>query len=101
MAEHPTPSVPYSLRVDGMNCAACVRNVEQAVMGVDKVASCTVNLFEKKAVVSGGVPQKVLEAILQHGYDASLIVANHTEDSGTDFFWCLKQMQRMILKRMQ
>ncbi|MDU9051139.1 MAG: heavy metal translocating P-type ATPase [Candidatus Electrothrix sp. Rat3] len=75
-------SVPYTLQVNDMTCAACVRRVEQAIMAVDGVESGSVNLIEKKAEVVGGDPQQVLEAISTRGYKASLLAG----EEGTDFF---------------
>jgi Cu+-exporting ATPase len=63
----------YEIAIADMTCSSCVQRVEQAIMDVDGVSEATVNLVEKKAAVVGGEPQEVVNAIIDHGYDASLI----------------------------
>ncbi|XOF35210.1 MAG: heavy metal translocating P-type ATPase [Candidatus Electrothrix sp. YB6] len=72
----------YILRIGNMSCAACVRKVEQAVMAVDGVKNCTVDLLEQQAVVQGGVPQEAVEAVARRGYAASLM----TDENDAGFF---------------
>ena len=62
----------YLVRVTDMACAACVSNVEKAILAVSGVRSAAVNLVEKSALVAGGDPEAVVAAIVDHGYDASL-----------------------------
>jgi Cu+-exporting ATPase len=81
MPENSVPYMPYTLRVNDMTCASCVRRVEQAITAVDGVESGTANLIEKKAEVVGGDPQQVLAAIISHGYDAALV----GKEEGADF----------------
>jgi Cu+-exporting ATPase len=74
-------NLSHTVRIDGMNCAACVRRVEEAVSAVADVSNCTVNLIEKTAEVVGGDPQQVVEAIITCGYEAALV----REEQGEDF----------------
>ncbi|WPD22446.1 MAG: heavy metal translocating P-type ATPase [Candidatus Electrothrix scaldis] len=71
---------PYTIRVNDMTCAACVRRVEQAITAVEGVKNGTVNLIEKNAEVVGGDPQQVVEAIIQRGYEASLVIKEEAGD---------------------
>ena len=70
----------YELAIADMTCSSCVRKVEEAILAVPSVTSASVNLVEKKAVVIGGDPQQVVNAVIDHGYDASLI---EKKSSGT------------------
>ncbi|MEA2115014.1 MAG: copper ion binding protein, partial [Thermodesulfobacteriota bacterium] len=63
----------YEIAISNMTCSSCVRNVELAILEVEGVSSATVNLVEKKARVVGGDPQQVVNAVIDHGYDGSLI----------------------------
>ena len=63
----------YEIAIGDMTCSSCVRKVEQAILAVDGVSSASVNLVEKMARVEGGDPQQVVNAIIDHGYDASLV----------------------------
>jgi len=53
-----------TLNVEGMTCAACVRRVEQAIVGLDGVEEATVNLATEKVQVSF-FPEKVSESDFQ------------------------------------
>ena len=59
--------------ITGMSCAACVARVEKAVNTVDGVNSCSVSLLTSSMGVEGNVdPQKIISAIENAGYGASL-----------------------------
>ncbi len=59
--------------VTGMSCAACVARVEKAVNGVDGVDSCSVSLLTNSMGVEGSAdPQKIISAVVQAGYGATL-----------------------------
>jgi len=61
------------LTVSGMTCAACVRRVERALLGVPGVRTADVNLVTRRAtVVAAGALalDELLEAIRRAGYDA-------------------------------
>lgn len=62
----------YEIFVDDMSCSACVANVEKAALSVSGVRSVVVNLIEKRARVTGGDPQAVVQAITEKGYEARL-----------------------------
>ena len=59
--------------VKGMSCAACSARVEKAVMSVDGVKSCEVNLLTASMNVDGGLEADIISAVRQAGYDASLL----------------------------
>lgn len=59
--------------VTGMSCAACVARVEKAVNAVDGVTSCSVSLLTNSMGVEGSAdPQKIISAVVEAGYGASL-----------------------------
>jgi Cu+-exporting ATPase len=62
----------YTIRVADMACAACTANVEKALLAVPGVQSASVNLVDKTALVTGGDPEAAVQAVIDHGYDASL-----------------------------
>lgn len=62
----------YEILIDDMSCSACVANVEKAIKSVGGVRTAVVNLIEKKALVEGGDPKTVVNAIIDKGYTARL-----------------------------
>ena len=59
--------------ITGMSCAACVSRVEKAVNAVDGVNSCSVSLLTNSMGVEGDInPQKIISAINEAGYGATL-----------------------------
>ncbi len=63
----------YQISISDMTCSACVAAVEKAILGVNGVSQGMVNLIEKRAWVEGGEPHTVVNAIIDHGYSASLV----------------------------
>ncbi len=60
-------------RVSGMNCAACSARVEKAVLGVDGVTSCSVNLLTNSMGVEGTAgDEAIIASVVAAGYGASL-----------------------------
>ncbi len=58
--------------VTGMSCAACSARVEKAVLGVDGVTSCSVNLLTNSMAVEGTAPDgAIIAAVEAAGYGAS------------------------------
>lgn len=58
-------------RVTGMSCAACVARVEKAVLRVEGVTSCAVNLLTGSMNVEGNAGERaVMEAVRAAGYEA-------------------------------
>jgi Cu2+-exporting ATPase len=56
-----------------MSCAACSARVEKAVMGVEGVSSCAVSLLTNSMGVEGTAnPDKIIKAVIDAGYGASL-----------------------------
>jgi Cu+-exporting ATPase len=62
----------YQINVSDMTCSSCVANVEKAILAVAGVSEALVNLVDKKALVTGGDPQTVVNAIIDQGYGAHL-----------------------------
>ena len=62
--------------VVGMNCAACSARVEKAVMCVDGVKSCTVNLLTDSMMVEGGADPDIIRAVSDAGYRAESAESN-------------------------
>jgi Cu2+-exporting ATPase len=60
--------------VTGMSCAACQAKVEKAVNSIDGVTSCSVSLLTNSMGVEGdAAPEKIIKAIEDAGYGASLL----------------------------
>ena len=75
--------------VTGMSCAACSSRVEKAVLAVDGVTSCSVNLLTNSMGVEGDASETdIIEAVKKAGYGASLKGSGKksevSEDSLTD-----------------
>ncbi len=65
--------------ITGMSCAACVARVERAVNSVDGVNSCSVSLLTNSMGVEGDVdPQKIISAVTEAGYGASIKDSKNT-----------------------
>ena len=57
--------------VTGMSCAACSARVEQAVLKVEGVTSCSVNLLTNSMVTEGTASEEaIISAVEQAGYGA-------------------------------
>ncbi len=63
-------SEAYEIDILGMHCASCVSKVEQAILATPGVTEASVSLIEKKALVRGGSPDQVVQAIVAQGYGA-------------------------------
>lgn len=60
--------------VIGMSCAACSSRVEKAVMSVEGVTSCSVNLLTNSMAVSGTASDdEIINAVIKAGYNASAV----------------------------
>ncbi len=70
----PKSSGAYRFQIDDMTCASCVGRVEKAILAVENVESASVNLVEGVAVVSGGKPGQIVNAIIDSGYPARQLV---------------------------
>src|SRR5205085_5901556 len=67
-------TILYTLHVDGMTCASCVRRVEKALEAVPGVADASVNLATEEASVSvdASVDAPALAAAVRRaGYDVA------------------------------
>ena len=78
----------YQLAIEDMTCASCVATVERAIRAVPGVTDAAVNLVEKRAQVSGGEPQTVVDAVIDQGnasifVDGTRAIANWVVDGGT------------------
>lgn len=67
-----------TVRIDGMNCASCVRRVEKALAAVPGVSHAAVNLATETARVDSDAPlafAALQQAIGKAGYNASEVAA--------------------------
>ena len=76
----PESASGYQIQIADMTCSSCVAAVEKALKAVAGVTKAQVNLIEKKAWVEGGDPQAAVNAVIDQGYEASLIKDNIRED---------------------
>lgn len=71
--------------VTGMSCAACVARVEKAVNAVEGVSSCSVSLLTNSMGVEGSAdPQKIISAVIEAGYGATLKDDKKTPSNNND-----------------
>lgn len=56
-----------------MSCAACSARVEKAVLGLEGVTYCAVNLLASTMDVEGGEDEKIAAAVKAAGYGAALM----------------------------
>ncbi|MGA2496177.1 MAG: heavy metal translocating P-type ATPase [Tepidisphaeraceae bacterium] len=74
MREVAGDTVEAALSVEGMDCASCVAHVEKALLGLEGVKSCRVNLARGRAVVEYAAdrtnPAAMAEAVTHIGYPA-------------------------------
>lgn len=69
----------FTLLVQGMNCAACVRKVEKALQALPNVVKVQVNLAEQTGLVWGNIEPAILVSALQNaGYGAEVIEDEQT-----------------------
>ena len=67
--------------VTGMSCAACSSRVEKAVLKVDGVFACTVNLLTNSMNVDGDADtEEIIKAVECAGYGASIRNKNEHRD---------------------
>ncbi len=65
------------LSVKGMSCGHCVAAVEGAIQAQDGIESYSVSLDDEEAVITGAPDiNKLLAAIVEEGYEATLISKN-------------------------
>ena len=74
----------YQIHIADMTCSSCVATVQKAVTAVSDVTLAQINLIEKKAWITGGDPNTVLNAIIDQGYDAHLIAESIAESIAQD-----------------
>jgi len=95
----------YMLNIDDMTCSSCVASVEKAILSVPDVSQAAVNLLEKTALVHGGDPQAVINAIIDQGYMASLQVSNKNQQNSAYYLAiedmtcssCVSSVEKAIL----
>ena len=88
--------------VTGMSCAACSTRVEKAVSKVEGVTACSVSLLTNSMGVEGTAdPSKIIQAVEQAGYGASLKGADSGAKSASiaQQEEALKDHETPILKR--
>jgi Cu+-exporting ATPase len=79
---HRMKAEAYRVLVDDMTCASCVGRVEKAILSVPGVEQAAVDLVNQNALVVGGDPEAVVEAIIDQGYPARLVEAAPAVDDG-------------------
>ncbi|SIN97354.1 cation transporter [Salinivibrio sp. ES.052] len=73
-AESTSKTTRQQYVLSGMTCASCVSSVENAIRGVDGVASVNVNLAERSAIVKGHAsPERIVHAVQNAGYGAEKV----------------------------
>ncbi|MCR5119149.1 MAG: heavy metal translocating P-type ATPase [Lachnospiraceae bacterium] len=86
--------------VTGMSCAACQARVEKAVSAVEGVESCAVSLLTNSMGVEGSASaEKIIKAVEDAGYGASLQTAKDHETNATTYEDTLKDTETPRLKK--
>lgn len=68
--------------ITGMSCAACSARVEKAVLGVDGVKSCAVNLLTNSMMVEGTADESsIIKAVQDAGYGVAVNKADKKENN--------------------
>lgn len=68
--------------VEGMHCAACVSNIEKAVLKVPGVTDCAVNLLTRSMTVEGDASaRKIAAAVKKAGYSATPLESDGSGES--------------------
>lgn len=85
-----------NFNVKGMNCAACSARVERAVMALDGIESCSVNLLSASMCVEGNASdQMIILAVEKAGYSAS-VMRGVKETSDSDDSLARKERKRIL-----
>lgn len=88
--------------VTGMSCAACSARVEKAVLHLEGVEACSVNLLMNTCAVEGDVKQEeIIHAITEAGYGAKVKGASTSVSDGAkdELEESLKDKETPLLKR--
>ncbi|MCP3852973.1 MAG: heavy metal translocating P-type ATPase [Gammaproteobacteria bacterium] len=78
----------YTILINDMTCSSCVGAVERAALSTAGVSQAQINLVEKKAWITGGIPTQVVNSIVDQGYDAHLVTEVLSEDLLVLHFQC-------------
>ncbi len=71
----------YRFALRGMHCASCVQQVQSALDQLEGIDKAEVNLPDRSASVSAAVaPEKVIAAVEEAGFGATLLDDNYGED---------------------
>lgn len=101
-AHIPQPAAQVVLEVDGMTCASCVGRVEKALQSSAGVATASVNLVTKRAIITlsdpSVTPQMLADIVTKSGYPAQP-VANIAPASGAERRAEKNDAEIKILKR--
>jgi Cu+-exporting ATPase len=73
----------YQLHINDMSCQHCVNRVIETAQNIEGVQTIEVDLENAQALVKGGTPEAVIQAITEAGYPASL-KPDTTEPGNTD-----------------
>lgn len=85
--------------VTGMSCAACSARVERAVLSVDGVKSCSVNLLTNSMNVEGGEESDIISSVVKAGYGAT-VADKKTKNEEADPEISDRAERRAILARL-
>ena len=86
--------------VTGMSCAACSARVEKAVNNVEGVESCSVSLLTNSMGVTGSAdPSKIIAAVIDAGYGASLKSNNSAKAAAPNYDDALKDTETPKMKK--
>lgn len=58
----------YQLHISDMSCEHCAAKIKKTALLVNQVKTIEINLEKGEAIVSGGLPHEVIQAITELGY---------------------------------
>jgi len=63
----------YQIQIRDMTCHHCVTRVEKTALSVEQVESIDINLDKGEAIITGGSPVQVIQAISRSGYPCEIL----------------------------
>ena len=86
--------------ISGMSCAACSARVENAVVSLDGIESCSVNLLTNSMVVEGSATdEEIINAVTKAGYGAKF-ADSKAENEKKDNKSLQNSEEKVVFKRL-
>lgn len=84
----------YTLKITGMDCAACAQTIERGVAKLDGVQTCALNFTSETLRVEGVITQEtIVQRVRELGYDISQNLTPDTPKPDSSF-WAFMRARR-------